>query len=244
MKIAFVIDGVMPVYSVKEVLRYDNFDKTTYDFIKVLEANDEFELLVKEIRKKLNIPIKGYLFDQYVDMAIDKNPNIHEFTKDFKELLKNTTRESMPLLNTFKIPQKLVPDIPYIIIANIIHANKSIEVEITDLLEKRDFFELKQTPKIIINYKISKNELIEWIHKNWDDGLSFIKNLEPKPRLQITKRDKEIIRLRDKNGLTFGLIANRIIDKYKVDDSEARINENSVKMAYRRAKAIIKSLKR
>lgn len=65
MKIAFIIDGVMPVYSIKEVLRYGNFDKAIYDFIKVLEKNEEFELLVKDIRKKLNIPIRGYSFNEW-----------------------------------------------------------------------------------------------------------------------------------------------------------------------------------
>lgn len=179
-----------------------------------------------------------------MDIAISKNPDNHDYTDNFKKLLQDATKESMPLLNGFNIPHPIVTQMPYLIIANMIHAHKTIEIEQSDELIKEDFFELRETPTIKINYKISKNELIEWIHANWNEDLGFIQRLPSKPDFRISKRDRKIVELRDKKRFRFAKIANEIIKEYGIDDAEANINENSVKMAYKRAKDIIKSLKR
>lgn len=247
MKIAFVIAGVKPVYSLKEIRNAfpESFDKETFDFIKVLEKNKDFESTVLDIRKRLNIPQKGYSFSQYFDLAIKKDFQDHDFTKEFKVLLTRTTLESIPLLNTFKLPNKVAREIPYIIIANIVHTiDKAIEVEYIDEGKTDDYFILRPYHIIKINNKISKTEFIQWINVNWNKELRFIQSLPEKPSLNISKRDEEIVRLRDKEGLRFKDIPSKIIAKFKFDDSEANINENSIKMAYKRAKDIIKSLKK
>lgn len=222
-----------------------NYEPALYNFIKILEKNKEFETEVKRIRKEVNLSEAGYAPTTFIKMLI-LNHEHDDLPENVKELLKTVTEKSIPLLNSFNIPRELVTEIPYLIISNMIHANaKPIYVDYTEEQIKIDYFKVPlRLVTIRIANKLSKNEFIDWINKNWTEEFSYIQYLPEKPNLYISPRDFEIVRLKDKEKLTFREIAEAIVKKYKLDDPDARINENSVKMAYKRAKDSIKSLNR
>lgn len=82
MKIAFLIGGQFPVYTLKEIKETDSwaYDEAFYYQIKALERNASFKKEVKLARAKLAIPEEGMDFSDY-------------YNQDF-EMLCNTSSEA------------------------------------------------------------------------------------------------------------------------------------------------------
>jgi hypothetical protein len=57
----------------------------------------------------------------------------------------------------------------------------------------------------------------------------------------VSARDKRIFQLREEENVSFKIIADKIITEFNIDNSDGKVNEDSVKTAYRRARAKILS---
>ena len=94
--------------------------------------------------------------------------------------------------------------------------------------------------KIVIQSKVSKNKLIKFIKENFKQLEEAMEesNLPEDVGFYISRRDWEIVNIRDQKKWKYRKIADYISKEY--DDFD--INEDSVKTAYDRAKKKILSL--
>ncbi len=248
MKITFVIGGNIEVYTLEEIKEIDEwaYDSSTYYLIKALEKNQDFIKAVKEARIKLKILEVVYDRSWYENIYFDVYSNTNPSTesgkkkiKDFEKWFTSVKRDSEKIYKRLTLHPTLRPLLPYIIIGNFVY---SLGAAITTQADHS--FGLSDRPTLSVNItirnNISEHELVKFIHDNWAKIKEDMKNLPDRPEAYISHRDMLIVDLHDQGKLPFSKIATRIIKELNIEnDTEGRINEDSVKTAYHRAKAKI-----
>ncbi len=252
MKITFVIGGNVEVYSLEGIKETDEwaYESSTYYLIKALEKNENFINAVRDARVKLKIPEEGYDQSWYENIYFDiySNTDLESIRgkkklNDFETWFKKVEREAEKIYKQLKLHTTLHSVLPYIIIGNFVYPTGVSVSSITNTSLKHT-----GTPPfalhIIIQNNISKNELIKFIEDNWVKLSKDIKELPDRPEAYISSRDMMIVELRDYEKLSFNDIADRVIETFKINNAEGKINEDSIKSAYHRAKTKIAYLGR
>lgn len=221
--------------------------KEFYSLIKALEHNEEFEQAILDARKRLGLPREGMDWKTY-----DKrhNPNLTSIKLPEKEqaqeleLFLKVVKEVTEIRKRFNLDYSVDEQLPHLIYGNFVYPqDPPIMWGINAVSEDNDD-EYYNYIAIMINNPVTKNELITYIENNWEDIKYSMHNLPPKPSAYVSPRDRRIIELRDKEKMTFRKIADKLIEELKIDDFEGRINEDTVKTAYKRAKEKIAELAR
>lgn len=246
MKISFVIDNKIAVLTWKEIKQYKGDLLITYENyqkFKSLELNKDFEEVIVESRKNLNIPIEGIPWKEFLE-------NEEKLRKDSILELKKMTREKLAF-HDFAI---------FMCLDGILYSNCVFpEIFVTDR-EKISFrFDdqdlesgIPESVLIAIENPISKNQLINFIKDNWDGDFgieSEIKKLNFKKDFKISKRDFRIAELKSNNPKkTFKEIADQIVNEFDIEyPDDLKINEFSVKTANDRviekAKSLVRKIK-
>lgn len=249
MKILFLI-GNPPSVAVskwKEIQQYKEYGyftptKDVYTLIKALEKNNEFEKIIISARKRAGLPEDGMSWQEYTNTF---------FPGKLRELSGNKRKEAIDLickaikevtfLRGMDLNYHISRQLHHLIYGNFVY------FEFPPIFwdyhgdTRNDGGEYYYYLSIRINNKVTKNELINYIENNWKN-ISRSMHLPPKNKFFISPRDQRIIELRDKRGLTFNQIADKIISGLNPTNFDGKINEDSVKTAYSRAKKKITSL--
>lgn len=243
MKISFIIGGAWEVNTLKGLNKTDYLatDSEFFYLIKALEKNKSFETAVTKARKKLKIPENGMHWTEYENLEFDAytNPKTKADTKKFEQWLAKVTKQANKIKKQFKLHEDLIKQLPNIIICgSIFPVGASITDEpITSPIHS------DSNPNaygIIIKGKVSKAAVKKYIDDRWNFMKDYINDLPSQPKAYISQRDERIMELKDKGKLTFKDIADKIAFEFKIDNADGKINEDSVKIAYNRAKAKIK----
>ena len=260
MKILFLI-GFPPKYEAytwKEIVaHYENwpaFDKEYYQIIKALEHNLEFEREVIASRSNLGIPSAGYHWKEYRKMTdYKKDKQTPDEIQKMVYLIKNIPREVTRITRKLILNKRIIDNLRDIILTSAVSTPDYLadihywlepddRYDFMDDDEKKDMHEIPKSFNIAFTRKVTKSELIRFIENNWTELENRTKLLPAKERHYITARDLRIVQLRDKNKLKYSEIANQISDEFSLDNMQGSINEDSVKTAYKRARAKVDSL--
>lgn len=219
--------------------------KEFYSLIKALEQNVEFEQAILNARKRLGLPKEGMDWKTYDNRH---NPNLtsiklteKEQELELEQFLKSV-KEVTEIRKRFNLDYSVNEQLPHLIYGNFVYPqDPPIMWGINAVSEDNDD-EYYNYIAIMINNPVTKNELITYIENNWEDIKRSTHNLPPKPSAYISLRDRRIIELRDKEKMPFKDIADKIMKEFEIDDFDGKVNEDSVKTAYKRAKDKIISL--
>lgn len=202
-----------------------------YNFVQALTRNALFRKEVLSLRKELGIPTDGLSFKKYqtLNTLIGKDKtngiNVAQMFLGRNELSHN-----------FTYPNELDKCLYDIVFYGLVSPFSAIQSAIawnSSAWEPTGYIEIN------IFAPVTKNALHRFIDENWKVLESEIKNLDKKPTADfslISDRDFEIVTLKDEQKLTFPKITDRIYKKYGNDDSDYKINDDSVKTAYARTK--------
>lgn len=252
MKIGFLVytPQAKVIYDWKNLRRYNdyilNYNRDHYFLIKALEQNKEFEKEVLKARKILNIPEKGYTAEYYVNKndltdfksgkeLLRRSREITKFSLDVREVSKRIIKKLQP-------PNYIRSQMEVLICGNFVAPT----YQKISIIPKHRYIEDGKTYFITIAIeiysKLSKNEFVRYINENWKFIEKEMAYLKPDNTVYVSNRDLRIIELRDKEKLKYKNIADRIESEFGNNDFSARINEDSVKTAYKRAKNKISGL--
>ena len=155
-------------------------------------------------------------------------------TNEYKKWLKRVHEEGERIYKKLHLPEVVKTNIPSIIIGNFVGPTID-KIEIGG--ENLSYLTLT------IKARVTKNELIRFIEAQWPTIAKYhLPYLPDRPSFYISPRDLQIVDLRDEQKLSFRRIAEAIVKEFNIDDPEGKINEDSIKTAYRRAKQKIAAL--
>lgn len=233
-----------------EYQKYHNVAPTRsdYNLVKLLEKDSRFEKMITSARKSAGIPENGISWQEYAKMHF-----ISKTHRSNKSKLPETKGERGKELNLLcKVVKEITflrgnnldyfvsNQLPHLMYGNFVCCEPPfISWDYAPHLEDWDDYYYNIT--IQIKNQVSKNELINYIENNWEN-ISKSMHLPPENKFFISPRDQRIIELRDKKGFTFKQVADKIISTLNLTNSDGKINEDSVKTAYSRAKKKISSL--
>lgn len=252
MKILFLIDDP-PCAAISEWEEIKSYaekgyyvpTQEAYQLIKSLEQNEVFEKEIAKSRKSIGIPESGLDWKEYRDKYHIRN--LKKLSGKERrlhiDLLMKTAREMMRIQGVLNLSYHITHQLKYFIYGNFVYfGHPQITYGYSPMTEERFEEDYLYNVSIHIHNGITKHELIKYIENNWQNIGNLVQNLTPKPNYFISKRDQRIVVLRDKNKLSFKKITDKIIEEFKIDNLEGKINEDAVKTAYGRAKKNIASL--
>lgn len=253
MKILFLINNP-PIDAVSEweeieVFRDKGHLTPTRDFfstVKALEKNAEFQKEILLARKnagllKDGIPWKLYYYDYYLkSLSVYSEIESEKYRNFFSKVNKEATRIKEKIKN---LEEFVANQLNYLIIGSFVFPGGFPITHESYPLDKDVGGEGSYKNILIrIHNKVVKNELLTYIEDNWWGINSLMNYLPVKPNYSISERDLRIVELRDKEKLPYKAITSQIVQEFKINNSESKINEDSVKTAYRRAKQRISLL--
>lgn len=225
-------------------------DEETWNTIKALELNADFEKAVLDVRKKFHIPLNGFTEDEY-----------NHFFRPWKlPKTKYGQHEPEKFSNIFPLPVEFQVDTLKIyekLSTNLIDPDQTEEIilknSITGIIPKIAFHldkvpdeDADKTLLPVLNLSIfapvTRNQLDRFIKLNWPRIEAEMEKLSDRPMYYISERDRRIIELRDIDHLPYSKIVDIITKEFRVDNLDGQLNEDSIKNAYSRAKAKISSL--
>lgn len=242
---------------------YETYSKTIFLGFKALEKNKAFNDWVMSTRVAIGIPPKGYSFRKYhhvrrvfvldtpeeqktyADKHAVSDKEYQGYIK-FRELLDDILdrAEISPIL--YGREADLYFDT--IVYSNFVYPNFQLpDIRCHHLSEWYDSKQNKEPLSIAILHKISRLRLHQWIDKNWHLLDKFVRRLPPpnnfkssfsKQQREIRnfERDMEIYDLIANKGFSIPKATTRIIKKYGPGGPDCKTNDESVKMAFYRAK--------
>lgn len=252
-KIVFIIAGGFEEAStLQEIEKVDSlaFDRDFYYYVRALEENPLFVTAIEVARKKFNIPKNGYLREEVETLRLypEDTHNESYISKELldrqfeiQKLVERIDKESFRIYKRLKLNKEMKQALTDIILSNCIYSTgPAIRIETDD--DIGSYPERVEAVIIRVQKKVTKNQLLRFVEENWLSINSELKHLSPFSHAYISERDRLILRLRDVEKLSYREIADKIINSLCIDDPEAKINEDSVKTAYKRAKSKIQSL--
>jgi len=197
----------------------------------ILERSDVFEKQVLKIRKKYKIPTDGY---PTKDNKYPMNDVLGKKRMDFSFDCEDITRK-------VNIPRYWAFPLEAFVFHNVFlgAVRESVKVmynpdEVWEKEENEIFFDLA------ISEKITKTEFLKQMEKNWDVIQKYIGNLPRTPENNMIRSSwaRRIVELRDIDRKKFKEIADILEQEFKDSESVDIINEDYVKILYRRFKQI------
>ncbi|MSU25805.1 MAG: hypothetical protein EXS44_00890 [Candidatus Levybacteria bacterium] len=260
MKILFLL-GYPPKFEAtnwKEIGKYSKtypaFDKNFYQLVKALEHSREFEKEITKSRERLKIPADGYSWREYEKMSDYKRKDQSEAEiQKMLFLIKNYPNEVARIARVLGLGNRITDSLKEIILTSTVTSPDYLSdihywLEPDDsyaFMDKDEIEEAKEVTKsfnIAFTRQVTKNELLKFIENNWSEINRRIQKLPKKTNNYISERDLRIVDLRENSKLPFSEIVNQISKEFRPDDPFGRINEDSIKTAYRRAKLKIRSI--
>ncbi|MBN2016100.1 sigma-70 family RNA polymerase sigma factor [Candidatus Dojkabacteria bacterium] len=242
MKIGFLIRNaktgeLVKVFTSKKVREYNPFvfNKKITNYIKALENHDKFATIIKEVRRKFDVPLQGFTvkdFGNDPQFQCLHSRYSYELENQIISSVKRKLRENnITLLEPINLDHNLF----CIVIGNFLYLQKGAIYHVPTSKNSNMMF-------FSVLYQVTKSQFKKYLDNNWESISKSLKNLPVLPQWLITERDREIVHLRDEKKLKFTEIADKITKKYGKTLNDISINEDSVKAAYHRAKKKIKSL--
>lgn len=260
MKILFLL-GYPPKFEAtnwKEIVKYSKtyptFDENFYQLIKALEHSKEFEKEIIKSRERLKIPADGYSWKEYKKISDYKRKDQSEAEiQKMLFLIKNYPSEVARITKALGLDNRITGSLKEIILTSTVTPPEYLSdihywLEPDDsyqFMDKDEIEEAKEVTKsfnIAFARQVTKNELFKFIENNWSEINQRAQKLPKKTNNYISERDLRIVDLRENSKLSFSEIVSQIAKEFKLDDPFGRINEDSIKTAYRRAKLKISSI--
>jgi len=91
-------------------------------------------------------------------------------------------------------------------------------------------------------HPVTKNQIHKFIDNEWKYLSKGIDKLPEVNKISLTERNYRILELRDEQKMKFSDIADKIENEFNIDNKDASINEDSIKVAYKRAKDKVLSI--
>lgn len=236
------------VLSRKDVAKHNaanpglELDPNLFNFLEALSRNRAFEKEILNARKKCGLPPVGLPPEDCLKEFIIGATKNKAMTGEMYSLI---SKAEQAILKRFKLNPAISLNliIPYGIYMPVFDELPSISLQIHDCDANGTPYNDVDKVSIDISRPISKHAVIKYINANWNAIEKGMKRMTlSSPIKHITQRDFEILDLKDKKNLLFTDVADIIHKKYSNSDPEAKINEDSVKTAYSRAKKTISSL--
>ncbi|MBN2100987.1 hypothetical protein JW710_03805 [Candidatus Dojkabacteria bacterium] len=213
----------------------EHIDKDFISQIHALEVTDSFVQEILKLRKKHDIPIDGYSFEEYQKNKGQLLDKIAELTADIH----------INFPKKFLINETIKNRIPDIVLANFIYApGQAIYIESKGLPLPTQRSRSRYNVKIIIEKRVSPYQIQKFIKENSEIIRSAIENSIPDtPNLFISERDYKIIDLRDNKKKKFREIAEELDNSHPDPKTyKGDTNEDSTKTAYHDAKKRLKNI--
>ncbi len=253
-KIAFIVGDInsfAEIYSYKDIKKIDYlaFDKDFFYLVRALEKNEAFVHAVQKARKKFGIPPEGIVWQEYNNATLF--PSSHDEQQSSTKFIEDVKSEAIKIYQELGLDKALKWVLHDIIIANCVFSTGSAicfmpedEASLGFPLRLGSYPAREKATVIQINKKVNKYQLHRFIDENWTKISRELENLPSFSKSYVSDRDMLILKLRDTNKKSYKEIADEIVKRYKLDDLDANINEDSVKTAYKRARDRIASLAR
>jgi hypothetical protein len=233
----------------------EGYDKLIFDTVQVLERKDDLINKILNLRKELSIPRNGYDINDFdlenycpldeidlihmIDAASSKQSGGRECRPSKKHGLLSSLQADYP-----QVDSRVLDQYENIVYFNCIFPRWSV-IYGFGVLESEDNLEKYIEYNICVTKKVSANRIKQFIEEHRLQIEFELNKLPAVSSKTVTQRDMEIIELKDKNNMSLKKIADVIANKYTLNNnSDGRINEDSVKTAYHRAKDRIKSFGR
>lgn len=248
-RIAFIIGGFAEVYEFKEIQKIDYlaFDKNFFYLVRALEKNETFIQAIQKARKKFGIPPDGINWGEYDNATL--YPSSREEGWTTTKFIEAIKEEAVKIYEELKLNKALKWVLHDIIIANCVYSTGPAIYFTTEddvyadfPLRLGSYPERLKTAVIQISKKVSKHQLHRFIDENWTKISEELEHLPPFANSYVSDRDMLILKLRDTEKMSYKQIADEVVRRFNLDNSEATVNEDSVKTAYKRAKEKIQNL--
>jgi len=210
------------------------FDYRFFKYFRFLEHNDNFQKWLKDMRKKANIPIEGYDWQEnkiltgFKDISeIDRkymNFISDEDLKFLKDMLRSGQKEKLSSLdwsdliacNAIRLPLNRLPSIS---------------------ISPDKYSKTNRKFTIYFDNHFNLTELQKYLKEHWWFLKKFIEDLDVPQDLPLVKfkdRDFYVLYLRDIGGMKFLQIAEKLNQKYPL--KKDFYTEDYAKNLYHRAK--------
>lgn len=253
MKILFLIENEPPIDAVSEwneIKAYKNkgyltLSKDAYFMFKALEKNKEFEKEILDSRKNAGIPDRGILWKEfYYDYYLQAlTVYSEEESKKYKDFFSKVTNEVTRIIKIMDLDPHIKNQLSNLLIGSFVFPEDFPITYGSTPFDELNPNEGYSNIYIYITHKVTQHQLTTYIKNNWKNMEKRMNSLPPQSKHYISKRDFRIVELRDKEGLDFDEIADKVINEFGIDDLEGKVNVISVSRAYRRAKARINSIR-
>lgn len=248
MTILFLIGNEIPVEAVNDWNKIKTYkdkgfatpSKAFYFLIKALEKNPEFKREILLSRKNIGIASEGIDWEDYYFNYYLKSLTTYslEDSAPLSEFFFKVKAEVARIKKTIILDEHINSQLNNLVIGNFVFPD---DFPITFRVVPEDEFP-PQEVSIVIDHKVTENELITYLQENWKTFEKLIHPLPPSPNYFISERDHRIIELKDIEKLSYHQIAEKIISEFNINDLEGKINSISVARAYNRAKKKVSSI--
>ncbi len=210
--------------------------KELFDLARLLSLNNVFINALVKIRAETS-------FDKIDPKLLESLWwELEEYdTKTFNELQKRAKIGVGKLFKFFDLDKRWELVIRDLVVLGYFSPGQELYYEggyATWLRDKKEF-------KLIIHHPISKNhfhKIVDSIYKNSKEMIDKLPKLNQLP--EINNRDARIVELRDQQKMKYSDIADKIVKELEINNSDGKVNEDSIKTAYKRAKQKILSINR
>lgn len=207
-----------------------------------LQQDQNFEKLVLALREKLKISQQGLNEQNWIQDFNNRflNWDSGENKKEKFKILSNGVKE---ILNSYLLPLWWTYPLQIFVVYNVLPVDDNL-IELEPMGAS--------AIKIRFREEVSQTEFIEWIKRHWQVFKWAFpesrKTWRPKIKLNMISMYERIIELKNKQGYHFSDIAGdlekELQEKFGENyDSEAKINEESVKRMYHRYKDYLQKFK-
>lgn len=217
-----------------------------YEFIKALSLNSAFVTEITTAREKCGLSKKMFpdsppfakfkrtSFSEFIDE--DSEPASPKEQRAIKKRAAAISRESKRIANKFSLSR-----------LHNLKLGNLIEHGFIDPVPQFDDcrFEIQDGEVHIIISKptITRNAIISYIERECVYLDRMLQKIDISvPDLNISDRFFDVVALKDEEKLPYADIADEISSKYRPNDGQAKINEDSVRVGYKRAKDQILAL--
>lgn len=255
MKIGFVLDErgqgkIAYTWSeIKSLKGNFAFSRECFLKFKAIENNTFFWKEIIKSRANLNIPKEGLTWEKTrVFLEKELKDTLRRDGKPHEEEFVNFNKEIERINKILILNKPIRGCLEELICSNYISHNpfftdeSEIDYRFDDYAEDRESG-IPDSVLVSIQYPITKNKLVQYINKNWSGIRELLNDLPNKKTFKISERDLKIFEIKTLfPNKTFSDIADDIVREFNIDDPDSKINEFSVKEAYKRARIKISSL--
>lgn len=227
------------VFTFDEALSIDKkcINRKTYNFIKALTFNNDFNLQLKQLRADLSIPENGYDFFEWFDLRAKKkeDPGYTQWYSDLE------TKSIELLTKEFNIPNLLTYSLPMIVLNNCVLI--PIPLIHIDAPYKSRPSRSHLSVKIVVNGSVSINAIKNFVRDNQVEIYQELGRIKNNDMINFSEKGLKIVEYRNaKQKHKYKDIVD-FIEK-ETGSIDERNNIDSVKQLYRVTRDKIKLLKR